>query len=214
MTAASVGGGTAAPVGARGVAPAAAPARPRVVIVGAGFGGLAAAKGLAGVDVDVLLIDVNNFHTFQPLLYQVATAGLNADDVAYPVRGTFRRQRNVSVLVGRVTDVDLDGRAVVVDGDRRVGYDTLVVAAGAVSATYGVPGVEQHAVPFKTLADARAVRPPPSRPGSRWTPTPPPSPSSAVGRRASSLPAGSSSCSTTCSLATSGASACAARAWC
>ena len=88
-------------------------ARHRVVIVGAGFGGLAVARGLRDVPVDVTIVDANNFHTFQPLLYQVATAGLDADDVGYPVRGIFRRQRNVDVRMARVVGVDLDRRLVV-----------------------------------------------------------------------------------------------------
>ena len=80
------------------------------VVVGAGFGGLARGRRACGdAPVDVTLVDANNFHTFQPLLYQVATAGLDVDDVAYPVRGIFRRQRNVAVRMARVTGIDLDG---------------------------------------------------------------------------------------------------------
>jgi NADH dehydrogenase len=86
--------------------------RHRVVVVGAGFGGLAAAKALHDAPVDVTLVDANNFHTFQPLLYQVATAGLDADDVAFPARGIFHRQRNVDFRMERVTDVDLGRRVV------------------------------------------------------------------------------------------------------
>ena len=82
--------------------------RHRVVIVGAGFGGLSATKALAEAPVDVVLVDANNYHLFQPLLYQVATAGLDADDIAYPVRGIFHRQRNVDVVLGRVTGADLE----------------------------------------------------------------------------------------------------------
>ena len=107
---------------------------------GPGFGGLAAVKGLRDAPVDVTLVDANNFHTFQPLLYQVATAGLDVDDVAYPVRGIFRRQRNVTVRMARVTGIDLDGRLVQVDRATPLPYDYLVIAAGAVSADYGVPG--------------------------------------------------------------------------
>jgi NADH dehydrogenase len=135
--------------------------RHRVVVVGAGFGGLAAAKGLRRSPVDVTVIDANNFHTFQPLLYQVATAGLDADDVAYAVRGVFRRQRNVEVHMARVTGVDLDAKILTVDRAGvidRVPYDSLVLAAGAISTTYGVPGVDEHAVPLKTLEDALRLR--------------------------------------------------------
>ena len=85
--------------------------RPRVVIVGAGFGGLAAAKSLAGADADITLIDRQNHHLFQPLLYQVATAGLSPADIAWPVRQLFRRQPNVRVMLGEVTAVDTPGRS-------------------------------------------------------------------------------------------------------
>jgi NADH dehydrogenase len=138
-----------------------------VVIVGAGFGGLAAARGLLGDPVDVVLLDANNFHTFQPLLYQVATAGLDADDVSFPIRGIVRPRRfwpwrrktgNVKVLMARVQSVDLDDRAVTtVDGDR-IGYESLVLATGAVSHDFGVPGVAEHAFPLKHLDDALALR--------------------------------------------------------
>jgi NADH dehydrogenase len=133
-------------------------ARPKVVIVGAGFGGLAAARGLADAPVDVLVIDANNFHTFQPLLYQVATAGLDADDVSYAVRGIFHRQHNVDFLLGRVSAVDLVANTVTVEQGRDVRFDYLVLAAGAVTATYGVPGAEEHAIGLKNLGDALEIR--------------------------------------------------------
>jgi NADH dehydrogenase len=140
-----------------------------VIVVGAGFGGLAAARGLLGEPVDVVLIDANNFHTFQPLLYQVATAGLDADDVSFPVRGIVRPRRrlwspwrratgNVDVLMARVTSVDLDARAVTTEDGTRLAYDTLVLASGAVSTDFGVPGVSEHAFPLKHLDDALALR--------------------------------------------------------
>jgi NADH dehydrogenase len=130
----------------------------RVVVVGAGFGGLAAVKGLRDAPVAVTLVDANNFHTFQPLLYQVATAGLDVDDVAYPVRGIFRRQRNVTVRMARVTGIDLDSRVVHVDRGSPLSYDYLVVAAGAVSNDYGVPGVAEHCFPLKSVNDAVRLR--------------------------------------------------------
>jgi NADH:quinone reductase (non-electrogenic) len=134
----------------------------RVVIVGAGFGGLAAARALRDAPVHVDLIDANNYHLFQPLLYQVATAGLDGDDVAYAVRGIFRRQRNVTVHLGRVAAADLDARTVTVEragaAPSTLAYDSLVVAAGAVSTTYGVPGVAEHAIALKDLDDAVALR--------------------------------------------------------
>ena len=133
-----------------------------MVIVGAGFGGLAVAKGLAEAPVDVEIVDANNFHLFQPLLYQVATAGLDADDVAYAVRGVFRGQRNVTVHMATVTGIDLDARTVTLDrGDGAVDelpYDTLVVAAGAVSTSFGIDGVDEHAIPLKDLDDALDLR--------------------------------------------------------
>ena len=133
-------------------------ARQRVVIIGAGFGGLAVARGLSDAPVDVTIVDANNFHTFQPLLYQVATAGLDGDDVGYPVRGIFRRQRNVAVRMARVTGVDLDRQLVFTEPGDPLEYDTLVVAAGAVTASFGVPGVDEHTFGLKTLDDALSIR--------------------------------------------------------
>jgi NADH dehydrogenase len=133
-------------------------ARPKVVVVGAGFAGLATVKAVKEAPVDVTLVDANNFHTFQPLLYQVATAGLDADDVAYPVRGIFRRQHNVTVRMARVTGVNLDQQVVSVDRGGPLPYDFLVLAAGAVSSDFGVPGVEEHAFALKSVADATRLR--------------------------------------------------------
>jgi NADH dehydrogenase len=132
--------------------------RHRVVVVGAGFGGLSATKALAKAPVDVVLVDANNYHLFQPLLYQVATAGLDADDIAYPARGIFHRQRNVDVVMGRVTGADLAARELHVEGLGPLGYDSLVLSAGAVTATFGVPGVEEHAFKLKALEDALDLR--------------------------------------------------------
>ena len=131
-------------------------------MIGAGFGGLAAARALLGDAVEVTLLDVNNFHTFQPLLYQVATAGLDGENVAYAIRGSVRGRRwrpsNVTVRMARVSSVDVAGRAVVlVDGDR-VPYDTLVLASGAVSNDFGVSGVAEHTLPLKHVDDAIALR--------------------------------------------------------
>ncbi|MDQ3469805.1 MAG: NAD(P)/FAD-dependent oxidoreductase [Actinomycetota bacterium] len=134
---------------------------PRVVIVGAGFAGLAAARELRDAPVDVVLIDANNFHTFQPLLYQVATAGLDADDVSFPVRGIVRRRRrrsNVAVRMARVTAVDLTARTVTLDGRETLAYDALVLASGAVTDDFGIPGVTEHAFALKHLDDALALR--------------------------------------------------------
>ncbi|HEU4840020.1 MAG TPA: NAD(P)/FAD-dependent oxidoreductase [Ilumatobacteraceae bacterium] len=136
--------------------------RPHVVVVGAGFGGLAVARGLLDEPVDVTLLDANNFHTFQPLLYQVATAGLDSENVAYAIRGSVwgrrRRPSNVTVRMARVAAVDLDGRAVELVGGESIGYDVLVVATGAVSNDFGIPGVAEHTLPLKHLEDALALR--------------------------------------------------------
>lgn len=129
-----------------------------MVIVGAGFGGLFAARGLAGVPVDVVLLDARNHHTFQALLYQVATAGLDAGDIAFSIRGVFHRQSNVDVHLGRVSGVDLGARRVETEDGRTFAYDFLVVAAGAVTSYLGVAGADQHAFPIKTLAQAVRLR--------------------------------------------------------
>jgi NADH dehydrogenase len=133
-------------------------ARPRVVVVGAGFGGLSVARGLAGAPVDVTLIDRHNFHTFSPLLYQVATAGLAAEDIAPNVRGIVQRVPNVEARLATVVGIDLDRREVACDDGGSITYDVLVLAAGTVSSTFGVPGVAEHATPLKTLADATRIR--------------------------------------------------------
>ena len=128
------------------------------MIVGAGFGGLAAAKALAGAPVEVTIVDRHNFHTFSPLLYQVATAGLAAEDIAPNVRGIVQRAANVQARLATVHGIDVDGRSVVVDEGPPIPYDWLILAAGAVSSDFGVPGVAAHAIPLKTLADATRVR--------------------------------------------------------
>ena len=132
--------------------------RHRVVVVGAGFGGLRAARDLAHLPVDVTLVDARNHHTFQPLLYQVATAGLDADDVCYATRGIFHRQSNVRVIRARVDDVRLDRRVVVLHDGGQLPYDHMVLAAGGVTADFGVPGVSEHGFGLKSAADALAIR--------------------------------------------------------
>jgi len=129
-----------------------------VVIVGAGFGGLAAARELEGAPVDVTLVDRNNFHTFQPLLYQVATSGLSPSDVAYPVRGIFTRQRNLAFRRDTVVAVDWEARRVRLGGGGHLPFDRLIVAAGATVNDFGVPGVAQHGFPLYVLPDAVRLR--------------------------------------------------------
>jgi NADH dehydrogenase len=131
--------------------------RPRVVVIGAGFGGIAAAHELARDPVDITIVDRNNFHTFQPLLYQVATAGLNSADVAFPVRAIFRRQPNVTFRKASVQGVDWERATLAVDEGSDIGFDHLVVAAGATTNTFGVDGAE-HALPLYSLRDAVALR--------------------------------------------------------
>ena len=132
--------------------------RPRVVIVGAGFGGISAARALSRAPVDVTIVDRHNFHTFSPLLYQVATAGLAPDDIAPNLRGIVQDDANVETRLATVTGVDFDRREVTVDRGPALPYDYLVLAAGAVSSDFGVPGVGEHAIPLKTLDDATRLR--------------------------------------------------------
>src|ERR1700757_1867140 len=110
--------------------------KPRVVIVGAGFGGLNAARALAKAPVQITAIDRKNFHTFQPLLYQVATAGLSPGEIAEPIRSILRPHKNVEVLMAEVTGFDLE-RRLVETPDFRIPYDYLIVAAGATHSYFG-----------------------------------------------------------------------------
>lgn len=130
---------------------------PKVVIVGGGFGGLTAAKSLARTPVRVTLIDRNNHHTFQPLLYQVATAALSPADIAAPIRGILHSQRNTSVLMAEVTGVDMAARQVhTSEGD--VPYDYLILATGARHSYFGKDEWEEFAPGLKTLTDATSIR--------------------------------------------------------
>src|SRR5438270_2225768 len=115
----------------------ASPARPRVVIIGCGFGGLEATRALRDAPVDIVLIDRTNHHLFQPLLYQVATAGLSAPAIAAPVRHLFREQANVTTLLGEVTDIDVEGRRVLLGDGTALSYDHVIVSAGATHSYFG-----------------------------------------------------------------------------
>lgn len=130
--------------------------RPRVVVVGAGFGGIAAVRGLRHAPVDVVLVDRRNHHLFQPLLYQVASALLDPSEIAQPVRAVVRGVRNCEVRLADVTAVDLDARCVRTDAGV-VPYDHLVMACGSVTEGFSVPGVE-HAFGLKEIGDALALR--------------------------------------------------------
>ena len=103
---------------------------PRIVIVGCGFGGLEAARTLHGAPVEITLVERTNHHLFQPLLYQVATAGLSAPAIAAPARHLFRKQPNVTTLLGEVTAIDVQARQVLLDDGPAIAYDHLIVAAG------------------------------------------------------------------------------------
>ena len=131
--------------------------KPRIVIVGAGFGGLAVAQGLRRADAEVTLIDRQNHHLFQPLLYQVATAGLSPAEIAWPIRHLLRRQANTRVLMGEVTAVD-PARKVVMLGASPIAYDVLVLATGATHGYFGHDEWAEHAPGLKTLDDATAIR--------------------------------------------------------
>jgi len=130
---------------------------PNVVIVGGGFGGLHAARSLAKLPVKITLIDKNNYHLFQPLLYQVATAGISPTDVAYPLRSIFRRHKNVEFRMAEVTGIDLESRKVSTNsGD--VPYDYLVLAVGGQTNWYNNQSLAANSFPLKGLADASDIR--------------------------------------------------------
>lgn len=134
-----------------------------VVIVGGGFGGLAIVRQLAKarrrgrIDVRVTLIDRRNHHTFQPLLYQVATAGLQTQDVGISLRAILRRQ-DVEIRLGEVTGIDASGHELTLADGSKVTYDHLIIAAGAITEDYGIPGVAEHAFGLKSLAEATMLR--------------------------------------------------------
>lgn len=134
------------------------PIRPHVVIVGSGFGGLNAVTRLAAAPVDITIVDRDNYHGFWPLLYEVATAALAADNIAHPIRSICSRYPNVRVRLGTVTGLDLDAQMVEVDGELKLPYDYLILAAGSSTSDFGIPGVAEHAYPLKTLPDAVRLR--------------------------------------------------------
>src|SRR3954470_9421073 len=130
---------------------------PRVVIVGAGFGGLSAAKALAGSDFEVTVIDQHNYHLFQPLLYQVATAGLSPADIASPIRSILANARNINVVLGEVSGIDTARREVIAE-DRRIPFDCLILATGAQHAYFGHDEWAAFAPGLKTIDDATYIR--------------------------------------------------------
>ncbi len=134
-----------------------ATARPRIVIIGAGFGGLEAARNLSKAAVDITLVDRRNFHLFQPLLYQVATAALSPSDIAWPVRSVVRKQRNVTVLMTEITGVDVVAQTVS-DGKVVIPYDYLIIATGASHSYFGHDEWAKYAPGLKTIDDALSLR--------------------------------------------------------
>src|ERR1700691_4099225 len=135
---------------------------PLVVIVGGGFGGLAAAKGLKRSPVDVLVIDRSNHHVFQPLLYQVATSVLAPGQIASPIRSLLADQTNTSVMLGSVTGIDADSKQVIMDADDKTGirinYDYLILATGATHSYFGHNEFAAFAPGLKSLSDAESLR--------------------------------------------------------
>jgi NADH dehydrogenase len=130
---------------------------PHVVIVGAGFGGLRAARALAKTPVRVTLVDKNNYHLFQPLLYQVATAGISPDEIAHPVRGILRSQKNFEFILGEVRSVDLPGK-VLHSSAGDIPFDALILAVGGVTQFFGMESLERNAFGLKNIGDATSVR--------------------------------------------------------
>ena len=133
------------------------PERPHVVVLGGGFAGLAAVRRLRHADVDITLVDRNTYSIFQPLLYQVATATLNPGDISWFLRAVRSRQRNVRFLHGTITGINAQGQTVLLD-EKKLTYDYLVVAVGATTNFFGIPGAAEHALPLYRRSQALAVR--------------------------------------------------------
>ena len=133
-------------------------ARPRVLVLGGGFAGVGAARALKKADVDVVIVDKHDYHTFQPLLYQVATALLEPAEVGHPLRDLFDDQKNARVHVDSVTGIDLAGREVQFAEMKPLSYDYLVLGLGAEVNFFGASGAPEHAFPMYTLADAIRLR--------------------------------------------------------
>ncbi len=130
---------------------------PRVVIVGAGFGGLRAARALADAPVHVTLVDRNNYHLFQPLLYQVATAGLSADEIAYPIRGILRKQKNLAFIMSEVKSLNLKESEILTE-KTTLPFDYLILAVGSETNFFNNPDLQQHSFGLKDLQEAQSIR--------------------------------------------------------
>lgn len=131
--------------------------RPHVVVIGAGFGGIRVALSLAKLDVQITLVDKYNYHLFQPLLYQVATAELSVDDIAYPIRAIFKDTKNVCFRLAEVTSVDVENKSVIMNTGA-INYDYLVVAAGGATNYFGMKSLEKHSFGMKTLDESVIIR--------------------------------------------------------
>ena len=130
---------------------------PKVVIVGAGFGGLYAARALEDAKVRITVLDRHNYHLFQPLLYQVATAGLAPSNIAYPIRSTFSKQKNTQVLLGEATGIDVKTHKVILQ-DEEIRFDYLILATGARHSYFSHPEWEPDAPGLKSVDDAIEIR--------------------------------------------------------
>ncbi len=131
--------------------------KPRVVVIGGGFGGIRAALTVAKFGVKVTMIDRYNYHLFQPLLYQVATAGLSVDDIAYPIRAIVKERRNIDFRLAKVTGVDFETKTVIMDTGT-VNYDYLIIAAGGMTNYFGIKSVEANSFGMKTLDESVIIR--------------------------------------------------------
>ena len=132
-------------------------AKPRIVILGGGIAGIRAARKLANEAVDVLIIDHNNYQVFQPLLYQVATSMLSADEVIYPIRGFFRSASNVNFLLAEIEGIDAAAQTVRTD-QGEIDYDHLIIALGSTPNFFGSKSIEENSLPLKTLVDSIEIR--------------------------------------------------------
>ena len=133
-------------------------AETKIVIIGAGFAGIAVAEGLAASAAPITLIDKENYHLFQPLLYQVATAALSPADIAEPVRRMLRHSQNIEVVLGDVVEISADKKRVLLKSGKSISYDILIVAAGSTHSYFGHDKWQKFAPGLKTIADARIIR--------------------------------------------------------
>lgn len=131
--------------------------KPHIIIIGAGFGGMRAARKLSKSDVRITLIDKHNYHLFQPLLYQVSTATLSIDDIAYPVRAMIKNRKNIFFRMGEVTKIDLAAKTVSI-GTNELGYDYLILAPGGTTNFFGLDSIEKNSFGLKTLDEAVSIR--------------------------------------------------------